>query len=36
MESLRDVRRKMQREIEKGRATPLKFEKSGWMKIIIR
>lgn len=27
MESLRDVRRKMQREIEKGRATPLKFEK---------
>ena len=27
MESLRDVRRKMEREIEKGRATPLKFEK---------
>lgn len=27
MESLRDVRRKMQREIEKGRAIPLKFEK---------
>lgn len=26
MESLRDVRRKMEREIEKGRATPLKFE----------
>lgn len=29
MESLRDVRRKMEREIEKGRATPLKFEKMG-------
>lgn len=27
MESLRDVRRKMQREIDKGRATPIKFEK---------
>lgn len=27
MESLRDVRRKMEREIEKGRAMPLKFEK---------
>ena len=27
MESLRDVRRKMEREIEKGKATPIKFEK---------
>ena len=27
MESLRNVRRKMEREIQKGRATPLKFEK---------
>ena len=27
MESLRDVRRKMQREIDKGRTTPIRFEK---------